>query len=243
MIAIWRKEVKSYFSGMSGYIIIAFLLAAVGFLFKYLNLQNGVPKFEYTLAQASILLLLFIPLLTMRSFSEERRQKTDLLLYSLPISLRQVILGKYFALLTIVAIPCAVMGLYPLILRLFGEVSLTNAYTALFAFFLLCAACIAIGLFLSTLTDNQMIAAMLTFAVLLCAYLMSVFADMISSASLINAICFAVLALLISLIAYVMTKNYLVSYILFAVLAVMIAALYLLAGKTAFNEVFDLTDN
>ena len=87
MIAIWRKEVKSYFSGMSGYIIIAFLLAAVGFLFKYLNLQNGVPKFEYTLAQASILLLLFIPLLTMRSFSEERRQKTDLLLYSLPISL------------------------------------------------------------------------------------------------------------------------------------------------------------
>ena len=95
MIAIWRKEVKSYFSGMSGYIIIAFLLAAVGFLFKYLNLQNGVPKFEYTLAQASILLLLFIPLLTMRSFSEERRQKTDLLLYSLPISLRQIILGKY----------------------------------------------------------------------------------------------------------------------------------------------------
>lgn len=261
MIAIWRKEVKSYFSGMSGYIIIAFLLAAVGFLFKYLNLQNGVPKFEYTLAQASILLLLFIPLLTMRSFSEERRQKTDLLLYSLPISLRQVILGKYFALLTIVAIPCAVMGLYPLILRLFGEVSLTNAYTALFAFFLLCAACIAIGLFLSTLTDNQMIAAMLTFAVLLCAYLMSVFADMISSASLINAICFAVLALLISLIAYVMTKNYLVSYILFAVLAVIIAALYLLKPEIFegsfsavlsalslfdrmtyfFNEVFDLT--
>lgn len=228
MGAIWKRELKSYFSGMTGYLIIAFLLTAVGFLFKLYNLQYGMPQFEYTLWQISILLLLFVPLLTMRTFSEERRQKTDLLLYALPVPLYRIVLAKYFALLTVMALPTAIIGLYPLILRLFGQVSLVNAYSALLAFYLLSAACLAIGMFLSTLTDSQMIAAITAFAVLLCTYLMSLLADTVSSKPLANAVCFGVLALLICIVVYLMTKNYLVSYILFAVLALGICLVYLL---------------
>lgn len=128
----------------------------------------------------SIIFLIAIPILTMRVIAEERRQKTDQLLYALPIGMTRVVLGKYLAMITVVAIPCAIMGAYPLILRSFGNVPLGTAYGTLLACFLLSCTLSAVGMLISSLTDNQAVAAGLCFVVMLLLYFMNSLAGFLS---------------------------------------------------------------
>lgn len=173
MTAIYRRELRSYFQGMTAYVFIAFLLAFAGIYTMLYNLNAGYPNFEYVLQAMAIIFLIAIPVLSMRVIAEERRQKTDQLLYALPLGMTRVVLGKYLAMLTVVAVPCAIMGLYPLLLSAFGSVFLPTAYGTLVGFFLLSAALAAIGLFISSLTENQAVAAGLCFGVMLLLYFMS----------------------------------------------------------------------
>lgn len=173
MTAIYRRELRSYFQGMTAYVFIAFLLAFAGIYTMLYNLNAGYPNFEYVLQAMTIIFLIAIPVLSMRVIAEERRQKTDQLLYALPLGMTRVVLGKYLAMLTVVAVPCAMMGLYPLLLSAFGSVFLPTAYGTLVGFFLLSAALAAIGLFISSLTENQAVAAGLCFGVMLLLYFMS----------------------------------------------------------------------
>lgn len=113
MTAIYRRELRSYFQGMTAYVFIAFLLVFAGIYTMVYNLDAGYPNFEYVLQAMTIIFLIAIPILTMRVIAEERRQKTDQLLYALPLGMTRVVLGKYLAMLTVVAIPCVIMGLYP----------------------------------------------------------------------------------------------------------------------------------
>lgn len=173
MTAIYRRELRSYFQGMTAYVFIAFLLAFAGIYTMLYNLNAGYTNFEYVLQAMAIIFLIAIPVLSMRVIAEERRQKTDQLLYALPLGMTRVVLGKYLAMLTVVAVPCAIMGLYPLLLSAFGSVFLPTAYGTLVGFFLLSAALAAIGLFISSLTENQAVAAGLCFGVMLLLYFMS----------------------------------------------------------------------
>ena len=179
MTAIYRRELGSYFHGMTAYVFIAFLLVFSGIYTMIYNLNAGYPNFEYVLQAMSIIFLIAIPVLTMRVVAEERRQKTDQLLYALPLGMTRVVLGKYLAMLTVVAIPCAIMGLYPLLLSAFGSVFLPTAYGTLVGFFLLSATLAAIGLFISSLTENQAVAAGLCFGVMLLLFFMADLSDLV----------------------------------------------------------------
>ena len=150
MGVIYKKELKGYFTGMMGYVFIAFALAVIGIYTVAVNFIQSYPNFEYVLDSVRFLFLLLIPILTMRTMSDEKRQRTDLLLYSSPISTYSIILGKFFAALTVFAVPFAVSCFYPLIIGRYGVVNYKVAYSAIFGFLLMGGACIAIGIFLTT---------------------------------------------------------------------------------------------
>ena len=170
MSAVFRHELRSYFHSLTAYVFGAFLLAVIGIGAMFYNLEAAVSNFEFVLSFASIIFVVIVPILTMRTLAEERRQRTDQLLYSLPITTTQVVLGKYFALLVVHLIPLAVVSLYPLLFSQFGEVYLPTSYGSLFAFFMMGAALLAVGMFLSSLTDNQGFAAGIGVAAILLNY-------------------------------------------------------------------------
>ncbi len=116
MKAVFEREFKSYFQNVTGYIFIAFLLLFAGIYTMAINLNNGSPKFEYVLRNMSFIFLIIVPVLTMRVIAEEKRQKTDQLLYALPVSTTKIVLGKYLAKLSVLAIPVAILSLNPVIL-------------------------------------------------------------------------------------------------------------------------------
>ena len=159
MTAVLKHELRNYFHSFTAYVFGAFLLAIVGFGSMLYNLQAAVSNFEYVLSFGSIIFVVIVPILTMRVIAEERRQKTDQLLYSLPISTTQVVLGKFLALLAVYLVPLGIICLYPLIFAQFGEVYLPTSYGSLLAIFIMGAALIAMGIFISSLTDNQGLAA------------------------------------------------------------------------------------
>ncbi len=228
MFAIYKRELKSYFCGMIGVLFIAVLLLMVGIFMAVNNLMVAYPNFEYSLSGVLFILLLMIPILTMRSVSEDIHARTSQLLYSLPMKLSSVVLAKYFALLTVLAIPCGIMCLYPLILSSYGTVNFASAYGGLLAFFLLGAALLAIGLFLSSLTESQVIAAVITFGAFILMYLMSGLSTLIPTTAAASLISFGVLGALLALILYGLTKNVTVSGAFGAVLIFGTVLVYLI---------------
>ena len=193
MCAIYKKELRAYLTSMTGYIFMAVLLAVTSLYYVANCLVGGYPVFGAVLSSVYFVLLIIVPVLTMRSMAEEKRQKTDQLLMTAPISLWKIVLGKYLAMVTIFLIPMAILCLYPLILLQFGSVSLPMAYTAILGYTLFGAACLGIGLFLSALTESQVIAAVLTFGVLFFLNMASGIANVIGAsgavASVLNALC------------------------------------------------------
>ena len=171
MLAIYKRELKSYFHSMTGCVFIAFLVMFTGIYFMAYNLNAGYPYFSYTLSGSLIVFLVGIPLLTMRSFSEERKTKTDQLLLTAPLSLTKVVLGKYFAMVTVLAVPNVIFCLFPLLIKLQGTAYLLVDYSSIAVFFLLGCVYLAIGMFMSSLTESQIIAFISTFGILLLLYL------------------------------------------------------------------------
>ena len=196
MIAIYKRDLKGFFTGMIGYVLLAFFLAVGGLYFTVMNLMSGYPDLSYTLYNNLFVLLLLVPLLTMRSFAEERRARTDQLLLTSPVPLWRIVLGKYLAVLSVFGMAVRVFALYPLIMSRGGAVSYRQSYAALLAFFLLGAACIAIGVFLSSLNENQIVAAVCSFFVLLLAYLMPSIQTLFTVGSALAMGVFLVLAVL-----------------------------------------------
>lgn len=207
MTAIYQRELRSYFHGMTGYVFIAFLLVFAGIYTMFYNLSSGYPNFEYVLQAMTIIFLIAIPVLTMRVIAEERRQKTDQLLYTLPLGMTRVVLGKYLAMITVVAVPCVVMAFYPLLLSTFGTVSFPTAYGALVGFFLLSAALSAIGLLISSLTENQAVAAGVCFGVMLLLYFMSSLSSFVPSSAGASLGALLVTVLVIAVLVRVFTKS------------------------------------
>ena len=186
MLAIFKRELRSCFHGMIGAVLTAFMLAATAIYFVALNLGYGLPDFGYyTLYRTIFVLLLYIPVLTMRSFAEERHSRTDQLLLTSPVSVWGIVLGKFFAMAAVFALPCAMDAVMIFILwALGGTVSALLANLAgLLCYFLLGCAAIALCEFLSGLTENQIIAAVAGFSVLLLAYLMPSLRSMFNAGS------------------------------------------------------------
>ena len=234
MKAIFKRELKSYFTGFTGYIFAAFLLAFEGIFLVIINLLNAYATFEFSLENILIILLLIVPIISMRSMAEEKRAKTDQLLFSLPIKTFSIVLGKYFALLCVLLIPTLIIGIYPLILNFFGNVNLISAYACLFAFYLLAAALIAVCMFMSSLTESQIVAAVLGFGALMVFYLAPTIASIIPSSALVSFITTLVLVGAVALIIYNMTKSIPVSAIIGGALA-LVTLIVFLANRALFE--------
>lgn len=181
MFAIFKREFKAYFQSVIGWLFVAALLAIYGLYFYVYNLMQGYPYIDYSLSAITFILLIAVPILTMRSFAEDRKNKTDQLTLTAPVSIGKVVLGKYLAMLAVFTIDVAVFAVTPLILRAFGTVPMGESYLSLLAFWLYGCACIAVGMFISALTESQVIAAVLSFAVLFASYMMNGITNLISS--------------------------------------------------------------
>ena len=224
MTAVLKHELKNYFHSLTAYVFGAGLLLAVGLGALRYNLQAAVSNFEFALSYFSIVLAVIVPILTMRVIAEERKQRTDQLLYALPITTTQVIVGKYLALLTVYLVPLCVIAVYPLIFSRFGDVYLLTSYGSILAFFLMGAALIALGVFISSLTDNQGFAAGIGIAVILLNYYSVSLSEYVSSTVFgsVAALCVFVLAL--GAVIKYLTKNenlaYAVCFVLIAAIAI-----------------------
>ena len=181
MLAIYKRELKSYFRSFIGFLFIAVTLFFLGLYFSVYNLMNGYPYFAYVVSSVTFLFMLTVPILTMRILAEEKRSKTDQLILTAPVSVGGIVMGKFLALLTIFVIPVAIICFYPLIMAQYGSVPMGEAYLSILAYFLFGMTAIAIGLFLSSLTESQVIAAVLTFLVLFLGYMMDSICSIISS--------------------------------------------------------------
>lgn len=207
MCAIYKRELKSYFHSMIGYVFIAFLIAFTGVYFMAYNLNYGYPYFSYVLSGVLIVFIVAIPVLTMRSFAEERKSKTDQMLLTAPVSLFEVVMGKYMAMVSILAVPCFVYLIFPLIIKTQGTAYILEDYMAIFIFFLLGCTYLSIGMFISSLTESQIIAAIASFGILMLQYLWNGLLDMLPTSALSNMIGILVLFTLLILIIWRMTEN------------------------------------
>ena len=241
MKAIYKRELRSYFSSMYGYVYLAFTLCVIGIYVTMNNLLSSTAEMAYTFSDMAFMSIFLIPVLTMRSFAEERRNKTDMFLLSLPIKPYEVVLGKYLAMLSVFGIPVAVTALFGMTLRLFsdGSVLLGSIGSSLVAgisYLLLGALLIAICMFISSLTDSVVLAAVGGFAAVLVLYFMDyavVIATYIDalfpeSASLISFICLVALCALFSLVSGLLSKSSTIGMIAAAALIIPLSAVYVI---------------
>ena len=232
MKAVYLKELRSYFTGAVSYACLTLMFLIAGIYTWAINLQGASGSFEITVTNMSFwMCLLPVPLLTMRIFSEERRQKTDQLLYSLPLKMTQVVLGKYFAAITVLLVPVAVLGLYPLILSAFGNVNAASCYSVLFAFYLMGAALVAVGVFISSLVENQIVAAIGTAVIIFFNYFLPYIAEYASGSAVSSVIFLVALGIVIGVIVFLMTKNYVAGLLTAAVLDFVLILTYYLKSE------------
>jgi len=209
MRAIYKKEIKSYATSMSGPIAVAVMLLVVGYMFRYYNLSYGTASLVYTVFNSNLIFYIVVPVLTMRTFTDERRQKTDQLLLTAPVSLIDIVLGKYFALITVFAVPILVMCILPLILiPLGGGEMMGTAYLSILVFFAMGCAYLSCGMFISSLTDNLIISAIGGILFVFATMIIHNAYSMVSASNFASLIFFIVLAVLLGILVYVMTKFY-----------------------------------
>ena len=233
MNAIFKRELRSCFHGMIGYVLTAFMLVSTAIYFVALNLGYGLTDFGYyTLYRTIFMLLLYIPVLTMRSFAEERHSRTDQLLLTSPVPMWGIVLGKYFALCVIFAVPCVVDVAMILVLKVLGATAVSTAanFASLLCYYLMGCAAIAVGVFLSSLTENQIIAA-ISGAALLLAYMMPSLRTMFTAGSAVALAVFTAIGAVLSVVAGLRSRSFTLGCLTFAGCCAALTALFLLQSS------------
>ncbi len=240
MTAIFKREFKSCFTGMIGWVIAAVSLFFLGLYFTNRNLLYASSDFASVLYTMTMIMLFLLPAISMRSFAEERKNKTDQLLLTSPVSIPAIVAGKFLAELAVFALPLAAAVVMPLLLQAFGTVSLVAAYSALLGYLLLGGACLAVGTWISALTENQILAYLATFGALLVAYLMNGIQTMFTTGNLLAFIVFMIVLLVASVLVGVICKRLAAGAVVFCAGAVVLFVLFQLRPAwllTAFNAV------
>lgn len=242
MTAIYKRELKSYFQSMTGYVLTAFMVVFTGIYFMAYNLNSGYPYFSYVLLSINYILIIIVPLLTMRSFAEERKSRTDQMLLSAPVSLTEVVLGKYLAMITVFAVPCVIFCTFPLIIKSFGTAYLKVDYLSILMFFLMGCVYISIGMFLSSLTESQIIAAVTTFGALLLVYLWGGLTQFLPTSKTSGMIGMVILLTIVAAVIYQMTKNWMISGIVEVIGVAIVVALSFVKAELFENLLVNLME-
>lgn len=207
MIAVFKKELRAAYTGLLGYALSSFYLLFAGVFVTMNNLYGQDPAIEYTYSYILFALLMIIPVLTMRSLAEERQNGTYLLLSSLPLRTLDFVLGKYFALLCVLALPIGLVGTYAVILSFYGNVRMLSAVLVTFALFLVAASMTAIGLFISSVTSSVMMSAVLTLGALLLIYYLPGLIVLLPATALGSFLVFTILIICIGALIGYFTKS------------------------------------
>ncbi|MBE5935162.1 MAG: ABC transporter [Lachnospiraceae bacterium] len=242
MLAIISKELRSFFSSMLGYSIIAFYMVVLGIYFVMINCLGQHGHFEATLQSISFMFIVLIPILTMKSLADERRNKTDQLLLTAPISVEKIVGGKYIGTVSVYLIAMAITCVYPLIMGAYGDVNFKLTYVCILGFTLLGAAYIAMGMFISSLTENSVIAAVVTFITVLLTYLMSALSSSLPNDNMIVWLVYAVLYLVLIIVFYVLVRNLFITGIVAVVGEIVLAVTYVVKPEIYDNALIGLAE-
>ena len=186
MFAVLKKELKSYFLLPIGYVFIGLFLLMTSVFFYLDILSYGMSKFESMFYSLATILTFITPILTMRMFSEEKKEGTDQLLFTSPRGITSIVFGKFLAALCVLLITELLTFIYYFILMYFGSPDFVSAIVTLGGFLLLGAAYISFGMFASSITENQVIAAILTIGFFILTWFLPEINEIFSSLSLIN---------------------------------------------------------
>ena len=234
MTAIYKKEMKAFFTQMTGYVFLGFLLMLMGIWFTFLNLLNFSANIQHVLSNVTIFFFILMPTLTMRIFSEEAKQKTDQLLFTSPLTVAQIVIGKFLASLSLFFIGVVITILLPLMIMGHAELPVSQIAGAYIGFFLLGAACISVGIFVSVLTENQIIAAVGTMGAIFVMFLMDMIAISLPTSTFASLMFVVFIIAAATAVWYNSTKNVLVTIIFGTAAALFAGGLYLIN-----NLIFD----
>ena len=228
MTAIYKREVRSYFNSMIGYVFVAVVAAFIGIFFMLVNLKSGAPYFSYTLSSIVIIFVFSVPMITMKSMAEERRMKTDQMLLTYPVKVSSIVVGKYLAMVTVFLIPMLISLLCPLVINFYGEGSFLIDFSSIFAVFCLGCMFVAIGMFVSSLTESQVISAIGTMGALLLLMLWSSLVNYIPNTAIGSLIGFFILLGMVLAVLYRMTQGKILTLIVGVIGAALLGGCYLI---------------
>ena len=179
MGAIFRREVKSYFTSPIGYIFLAVFYAYSGIMFSVYSLQSGYTKLDNLFSSLLLILVVIIPILTMRTIADEKRTKTDQCLLTAPVSLTGIVVGKFLASFLIYLIAISITVVFSVVVSVYGSPDWNVIVGNITALALLGGAYIAIGIFCSSLTENQVVSAVVCFIFLLAVSFLSAIGSLV----------------------------------------------------------------
>lgn len=243
MRAIYKRELRSYFTSMIGCAFVAFLIIIGGVYFMVYNLSSGYPYFAYSLSGVIFAVLITIPVLSMKCFAEERKNKTDQLLLTSPVSLTKIILGKYFAMISVFAVPCLVYCLFPLIIKFHGNAHLLVDYSSILAFYLLGCVFIGIGMFLSSLTESPVIAAISTCGVLFFLYMLDNLLNYVPTSALSGLVISILVLTLAAGVIFHITKNHIIAGTVEAAGAAIMTTVYFIRSSVFENLIHNILEH
>jgi len=210
MLAIFKRELRAYFLTPIGYLYMGFFLLLTGIFFTFSNLFAQSSLYTGFLGSVLLIYLFAIPILTMRLFSEERKQKTDQLLLTSPVSITGIVCGKFLAAMAVFCGTLAVTVLYAVVIAIFGDLQTWETFGSYVGYIFLGASYISIGIFVSSATENQLNAALVTFFTLMLIWLIDPISQMVPSDTRSGIISAVVLLAGLLLFVYLNTRNWII---------------------------------
>jgi ABC-2 type transport system permease protein len=238
MLAVFRRELKAYFASPIGFTFVGFFILITGVFFALSNLLSGNPGYTGMLSSLTFIFLFLVPILTMRLISEEMRQKTDQLLITSPLSITGFVMGKYLSAVAVFLITLLITVLYPVLISFFaiGGLAGWEILGGYIGFFLLGSSFIAVGLFFSSLTDNQLVAAMITFAALLLIWILDIIAQNLPTDPNMGLAFMAVLAAGLVLLVFFSTRSTLATIVTIVAAGAVLVLLFIFS-RTFFEGI------
>ena len=236
MKTIYKRELKSYFQNNIASVLFSSVVLIVGIFFDIINLRAGNVTFSYTLSSASVILLIIIPVLTMKSFTDDKKENTEKLLFSLPFSSSDIVLGKFFAMITVFTLPIVFICIFPIVINMFGSSNFILDYSSILAFYLLGIALISISMYISTHTSSPLISAVLSISVFFMIYLFGSFSSMLSGTAVLSYIMFIILTVVFGFLLYIMIKDFIISLSVSLTISVILTILYIFKSEIFENK-------
>lgn len=222
MLAIYKKELKSYFTTMTGYIFLAVLYLSVAFNFMLYNIESNLSSFSYTLTSSFIVYLVIVPLLTMRTFGDDN----DKLLFTSPVSNLEIVVAKFLAATTLFLIGILLIGVFPILINVYGVLPVAETRNIFLGYSLLVISFISIGIFISSVVLNQVVSSILTFITLLLVFSMDTALPNLPTGQTASILFLMFLSLGVATIIYSNTKSFLVSGLMLLLLCAIIFIIY-----------------